>query len=125
MSTIASIPIGVVAIEKHFKLDNETNSVDAKFSITPEKLRELVKIKKDLFYSIKNKKKPKIDKVTIKFRRSIFATEDIKKGEKFSYNNIDSLRPLIGISASEFFNILGKRSKKNIKRGTPLKKNFF
>ena len=125
VSTIASIPIGVVAIEKHFKLDNETNSVDAKFSITPEKLRELVKIKKDLFYSIKNKKKPKIDKVTIKFRRSIFATEDIKKGEKFSYNNIDSLRPLIGISASEFFNILGKRSKKNIKRGTPLKKNFF
>ena len=56
VSTIASIPMGVVAIEKHFKLDNETNSVDAKFSITPEKLRELVKIKKDLFYSIKNKK---------------------------------------------------------------------
>ena len=57
--------------------------VDAKFSITPVCLRELVKIKKDLFYSIKNKK-PKIDKV-IKIQAINFGvTEDIKKGEKFS-----------------------------------------
>ena len=124
-ATIASIPIGIVVVEKHFKLDNKTNSVDSKFSITPQKLRELAKIKKDLFHSIKNIKKPIIDKITIKLRRSIFAIKDIKKGEKFTYNNIDSLRPHIGLSASEFFNVLGKRSKKNIKNGSPLRKNFF
>ena len=42
-STIASIPLGIVAVEKHFKLNNKLNSVDSKFSISPEKLKQLSK----------------------------------------------------------------------------------
>lgn len=124
-SAIASIPLGIVAVEKHFKLDSKLDTVDSKFSITPEKLKELSEIKNDIFASIKNKKKILIDKISIKLRRSIFAVKDIKKGEKFNYNNINSLRPKIGICASEFFKILGKKSKKNIKSGYPIKANYF
>ena len=35
-------------------------------------------------------------------RRSIFTKKDIKKGEKFSLENIETFRPKIGICASEF-----------------------
>ena len=66
-----------------------------------------------------------IDKMSIKLRRSIYATKNIKKGEKFNYKNIDTLRPKIGLSASQFFKILGKRSKKNIKKNSPIRENSF
>ena len=125
VSTIASIPLGIVAVEKHFKLDNKLNSVDSKFSISPKKLKELSKTRNSLFYSLNNKKKSTIDKMSIKLRRSIFASKNIKKGEKFSYKNIDTLRPKIGLSASQFFKILGKKSRKNIKKDSPIKKNSF
>ena len=124
-STIASIPLGIVAVEKHFKLNNKLNSVDSKFSISPEKLKQLSKIKNAIFNSLNIKKKSTIDKISIKLRRSIFATKDIKKGEKFNYKNIDTLRPKIGLSASKFFKILGKRSKKNIKKNSPIRKGSF
>ncbi len=124
-STIASIPLGIVTVEKHFKLDNKLDSVDSKFSISSEKLKELSKIRNSIFYSLNNKKKLTIDKMSIKLRRSIYATKNIKKGEKFNYKNIDTLRPKIGLSASQFFKILGKRSKKNIKKNSPIRKNSF
>ena len=54
----------------------------------------------------------KIEKNSIKIRRSLFALRDIKKGEKFSRKNIGSFRPLIGLPADMFFKILGKTSKK-------------
>ena len=54
------------------------------------------------------------------FRRSIFSIQNIKKGEKFTNKNIKTLRPCIGLSASNYENILGKKSLKNIKAGKPL-----
>jgi sialic acid synthase SpsE len=41
ISSIASIPFGVVAIEKHFTLNNKIKTVDSKFSITPNQLKKL------------------------------------------------------------------------------------
>ena len=56
-------------------------------------------------------------------RRSIYTTKNIKKGEKFSYKNIKTLRPKLGICSSYYFKLVGKKPK-NIKR-YPVKKNDF
>ena len=58
-------------------------------------------------------------------RRSIFSTKSIKKNEKITKDNINSLRPKIGICASQYFNILGKKVKKNIKANEPILKNHL
>ena len=55
-------------------------------------------------------------------RRSIYTSKNIKKGEKFSYKNIKTLRPKLGICSSYYFNLIGKKSKKNIKKKIPLLK---
>ena len=111
-SAVASIPLGVVAIEKHFNLDNK-KTPDSSFSIGPKLMKELKKISLDLFESInKNKNQKKITK-NIKFRRSVFAKTNIQKNEKISHKNILTLRPKIGICASQYFKILGKKTKKN------------
>ena len=59
------------------------------------------------------------------FRRSIYAIKDIKKGEKFSDKNISTFRPNIGLSASYYPKIIGKKSPKSIKVNTVLDKNIF
>ena len=75
-SSIASYSHGVVAIEKHFNLDNK-KTTDSNFSITPEKLKLLSQILKDL--SIKPKRNRQVNGNMIKLRRSIFASKNIKK----------------------------------------------
>ena len=125
ISSIASIPLGVVAIEKHYKLDDKINTTDSKFSITPKDLLEMKNINENLNISLDKKQKINVESNSKKLRRSIFAIKDIKKGEKFNYLNIDTLRPKIGLSASKYFFLIGKKSKMNIKIGMPIKKNHL
>lgn len=120
-SSIASYSHGVVAIEKHFNLDNK-KTTDSDFSITPNKLKLLSQILMDL--ATKPKKNQKINGNMIKLRRSIFASKDIKKNETFDIKNIETYRPKIGLCASSYFKLIGKKSKKNIKKGLPIFKGF-
>ena len=120
-SSIASYSHGVVAIEKHFNLDNK-KTTDSNFSITPEKLKLLSQILKDL--SIKPKRNRQVNGNMIKLRRSIFASKNIKKNETFKPGNIETYRPKIGLCASNYFKIIGKKSRKNIKKGLPIFKEF-
>ena len=53
------------------------------------------------------------------------ALEDQKKiNETFKDENIETYRPKIGLCASNYFKIIGKKSKKNIKKGFPIFKEF-
>ena len=118
-SSVASIPLGIVAIEKHFNIDDK-RTPDSDFSINPENLKNLKKITLDIFKSLNDNKKIKNSKKNIKLRRSIFSKTDIKKNEKISTNNIVSLRPSIGIKSENFFNIIGKKAKRNILKNNPI-----
>lgn len=119
-TAIASYGYGVTVIEKHFNLDNK-KTTDSKFSITPNKLKLLSQIIKDLSFQGNTKIKMKSEMINL--RRSLFAIKDIKKNEKFNKSNIDTFRPRIGLCASLYFKILGKKSTKNIKQGSPIFKN--
>ena len=63
-----------------------------------------------------------VEKPNIKeARKSIVAKKIIKKGQIFTKNNITTKRPYYGICASKWFQILGKRSKKNFKKNDFIK----
>ena len=122
-STIAS-NYNICAIEKHFILNKKLNSPDKEFSITPKELAELKSniIKNNLMNRIVKKKS---ESHSLIFRRSIFAIKDIKRNEIFSKENIKCFRPKIGLGAEKFFKILGKKSKRNIKKFSPIIKSFL
>ena len=120
-TSLSSIFYGATLIEKHFLLSNKINSLDKKFSITPNKLNALRK-ESEIFYKIKSSKLKLLNVKGKKFKRSIFAKENINKGERFVENNLVSLRPKIGIDSSEYFKIIGRIAKKNIEKGNPIYK---
>ena len=55
------------------------------------------------------------------FRKSIFTTRDIKKGQKFTKDNLRVIRPGHGLEPKYFNKILNKKSPINIKKDEPLK----
>jgi pseudaminic acid synthase len=118
---IASIALGASIIEKHFTLSRE-EGVDASFSLLPKEMKELVKaIRKtedalgEPFYGT-----AKGEEESVLFRKSLFVVLDIKKGEKFTKDNIRSIRPGQGLHPKYYEDILGKAAKNNLVKGTPL-----
>jgi pseudaminic acid synthase len=120
---IAAIACGAEVIEKHIALANQKKGLDIDFSIKGKEIRKLRNdidtsfklLGKNSFFRSKTENKSKV------FRRSIFTTKNIKKGEKFSKNNIRTVRPGHGLAPKYFNKILNKRSPMNIKKNEPLK----
>ena len=54
------------------------------------------------------------------FARSLFIAVDVKKGEILTTENIKSVRPGFGLPPKYLNEVLGKRAKKDIDKGTPL-----
>jgi pseudaminic acid synthase len=122
--SIASVALGASILEKHVTLSRKEGGPDAAFSLEPDELKELVRsvrtVEKSLgkiTYKISEK-----EKENIVFRRSIFVVKNIKKGEEFDKENIRVIRPGYGMHPKFYEETIGKKAKRNLKKGTPLKK---
>ena len=119
---IAAVSLGAKVIEKHFTLSRADGGPDALFSLEPNEMERLVlsvrKIEKAVGTSALGP--TETEKKAMVFRKSLFVVKDIKKGDKFSRENVRVIRPAYGLSPKYYFDIIGKRASKDIKRGTPL-----
>jgi len=121
-AAIGAIHYGASFIEKHVCLDNKTG-IDSKFSLN---VNELPELKKEIHSAYVSKGKifygPTKDELpSLQFRRSIYACKDIKKGDKFSKNNIKIIRPSLGLNPKYYNYLLGKKSLSSIKFANPIK----
>jgi len=126
-TSIGAVALGARIIEKHFTLNKKAKGPDHASSLEPRELRELVEGCKSVFDATKNEKKiiHKEEKEIIKWaRESVVSTKNIKKNEIISKLNTSVKRPAPKkneIPAKFFFQVLGKKSKKNIKINQKLK----
>jgi len=124
---IASVAVGAEVIEKHIALDNQKKGFDIDFSVKGKQIRKLREdinvaaklLGKNFFYRTKKENASKV------FRRSIFSTKNIKKGEKFTANNIKVIRPGHGLHPMFYEKLLKKSSPVNIAKNEPLVKNII
>lgn len=121
-SSVAATSLGACLIEKHFNLSKKNKTTDSEFSILPHQLKELRKVSENIFLSLGKEfvGPKKAEKNSLRLRRSLFAIKDIKKGDKFSEKNIRAFRPKIGLGAENYFSLIGKKSKKFLKKGSPI-----
>lgn len=121
--SIAAVALGAEIIEKHLTLSRADGGPDAAFSLEPGELKELVKAIRDVEKAIgvPSLKTGKNEMENVIFRKSLFVVKDIKKGEKFTAENIRSIRPGHGLEPKYYRGIIGKKAATNIERGEPLK----
>ena len=121
--SLAAISFGASVIEKHFTLSRSDGGVDSAFSLEPDELKLLVQESKrahdslgKVFIGITEE-----EKKSLRFKRSIYIISDVKKGEQFTKKNIGIIRPGDGLETSFYEMVLGRKSKENIKGGTPFR----
>ena len=119
---IASVALGAKVIEKHFILSKNIDSPDKEFSLTPEEFKQMVKAIRDVEKAL-GKVSYELTEKTKKsrsFARSLFVVKDIKAGEILTEENVKSIRPGYGLHPKYLKDVLGKKARKDIKKGTPL-----
>ncbi|MBY0369424.1 pseudaminic acid synthase [bacterium] len=116
---VASVAHGAVVIEKHFTLRRADGGVDSAFSLEPAELQMLVQETKQAWeasgqvaYGPRKDEAP-----SLRFRRSLYASQDIGAGELFSHENTRVIRPGYGLAPRFHPIILGKKAKTALKKG--------
>lgn len=107
---IAAAALGAEVIEKHFTLDKNMEGPDHKASLEPQELRQMVAgIRKiELALGTGEKQVSESERANVDIaRKSIVAAVDIRKGEKFSEENLTTKRPGNGISPMRWDEIIG------------------
>lgn len=120
--SVAAVALGATVIEKHFTLSREDGGVDAAFSLEPAEMKALVEETErawQAFGKVTYGPTEK-EKASLKFRRSIYVSKDIKVGEKFTPDNIKIVRPGYGLEPKYYEKVLDKIATKDFKAGTPI-----
>jgi pseudaminic acid synthase len=116
---IAAVALGAKILEKHFILDRNIGGPDCEFSLNKQEFAEMVRAVRDTEkllgradYSMTEKKMKNRC-----FSRSLYIAKDIKTGEKFTEENIRSVRPGYGAHPKYLDEILGTAAERDYSFG--------
>lgn len=124
---VLATALGATVIEKHFILNKSIGGPDAHFSLDEKEFTAMVNaVRKTevmigkVDYEMTEKKMK-----SRQFSRSLYIVENVKMGEEISEKNIRSIRPGFGMHPKHLTDIIGCKFNQDLKRGTPLKREYF
>lgn len=122
LAPVVAVSMGAQVVEKHVCLSREIENPDAGFSMEMEEFARMVQ---DVRNACVIKGKPTYElteheKSGLQTRRSLVAVKPIAKGEKFTAENVRSIRPAIGIKPKYYQTLLGREARKDYKFGEPI-----
>ena len=119
-ASVAAVAHGATVIEKHFTLRRADGGVDSAFSLEPEEMKTLVIETERAWQSLGKVTygSTEAEKPSLKFRRSLYIADDIKKGDVLTEKNLRIIRPGLGLAPKHFNIILGRRVNQDVKKGT-------
>lgn len=121
-TAIASVALGASIIEKHFTLNRAGGGPDDCFSLEPSELDALCREARiaweslgEIDYGMKSS-----ETGNVKFRRSLYFTRDLKRGERVTEKDVRSVRPGYGLPPKHMETIIGKRVVVDVLANTPV-----
>ena len=115
-AAIAAVTLGASVIEKHITINKSLTGPDHRASMELHEFISFVKSVRntEIILTGNNKKPTNLEKINKLFiRKSIVAKKSIKRGEKFTTENITTKRPEGGISPLYWEKVIGKTAIKN------------
>ena len=120
IAPVVAVTQGASMIEKHFILDRSIGGPDCSFSMEETDFSKMVKDVRmaelslgEITYELTEKMKG-----SRSASRSLYVVEDMKSGDFITENNVRSVRPGFGLHPKYLKQLLGKRVKQNLKKGT-------
>lgn len=123
LADIVAVAMGVPIIEKHICLSREDKTVDGAFSLDKNEFKQMVQDVRDAekTYGKPHYGPTEDETQSYAHRRSLFAVKNIKKGERFTSENIRSIRPACGLHTRYYEDLIkSKIAKRDIEFATPL-----
>jgi len=120
---LGSIALGACVIEKHFTLNKKDKGPDHNHSMDVSEFSKMVKDIRALESAMGGTQKFVVEEeseTVIVQRRGLYAKRDIKVGEIIHLEDIDVLRPALGIPPKFKAIIAGKRAIKDVEKGMPI-----
>lgn len=117
--TVAAVALGATLVEKHFIMDRSIGGPDAAFSMEKDEFAAMVKAIRNVEKALGEVVYP-TDPTKIKgreFCRSLYVAKNIKAGEKFTEENVRSVRPGFGLHPKFLPEVLGKTAARDLEMG--------
>lgn len=115
-----AIPMGAKVVEKHFTIDKSLEGPDHTASLSPEELKEFVKLVRRVDkYMGTGIKKPNLSETKTRnsLQKCLVANRDIRQGELFTEDNIIAKRTGgNGVSPIYYKELIGKKAQKDFKK---------
>ena len=125
--SVASVALGATVIEKHFTLSRADGGVDSTFSMEPHEMAQLVveterawRALGKIYYG-----PTEAELKSLQFRRTLYITQELKKGDVLTSENVRAIRPGLGLAVKFLPHILGKRINQDVPKGTALSWNLI
>jgi len=121
-AAVAAVALGACVIEKHLTLRRADGGPDASFSLEPEEFRQMVRLirQTERVLGTGELGTGMTESSNVIFRRSIFFVKDIPQGGVLTRDNIRVIRPGHGIAPKHICQVLGRKVRNAVQRGTPL-----
>lgn len=121
-AAVAGVTLGATVIEKHFTLRRADGGVDSAFSLEPEEMRSLVVETERAWQALGGGRygPQEGERGSLRYRRSLYISRDMKKGEEFTRENLRIIRPGFGLPPKYYDVLLGRRVKRDVRRGVPV-----
>lgn len=122
-TAIASVALGACIVEKHVTLNRNGGGPDDSFSLEETELSNLCSSAVTAWQAIGNVNygRKSSENGNAKFRRSLYFVNDLKENQVINEKDIKSIRPGFGLAPKEYDNIIGKKVKKCVTKGTAVK----
>ena len=126
-AALAAVALGACAIEKHFTLSRADKGPDSDFSIEPHELERLCHDARDGWSAVgvAGYTRQQAEQGSKVFRRSIYFVRDLPAGAEVTPSDIRRIRPGMGLAPKYFDDIVGRRLKVAVKRGTATRWGLF
>lgn len=120
---VAAVALGASVVEKHFTLARADGGVDSAFSLEPAEMSNLARETERAWQAMGSVHygPTEAERKSLVFRRSIYASADIAKGDQFTEYNIRIVRPGDGAPPSLYAKIIGRSARQSYKCGEALK----
>lgn len=118
--------MGARVIEKHFILDKAVGGPDASFSLDQKEFAQMVRVVREaeesigkVTYDLTEKQQKGRD-----FSRSLYVVKDLKQGERFTTENVRSIRPGFGLHPKYYEKVIGSIAPRDYTKGDRLGLSF-